>query len=501
MTVGWDAVVFDLGGVLIEWDPRYLYRRLLEEDEVERFLTTVCTAAWNAEQDAGRSFREGVDALVERFPEQADLVRAYRERWEEMLGDPVPGAEELVADVIAAGVRCFALTNWSAETFPIARGRFPWLARFEGIVVSGEEGVIKPDARLYRMLLDRFSLQADRCVFVDDVPANTRAASALGFRSIEFGGIDDLRGRLVRLGVLETGGTSARLSSPSVDREAGDTVSQTTVEDPVVLTEDLGPVRRLTMNRPRSLNALNGELIDGLSRALALAADDEGVRVVILRGAGRAFCAGYDLNEDAAGGTLDSAHWHAELARSTARMLELVDHPKPVIAQVHSYCLAGGTDLMLACDLAVAADDAFFGYVDVRFGSGVVSMFLPWIVGVRKAKELLFTGEDRIPANEALRVGLVNRVVPADLLEGATLAVADQIAKNEPFVVQTTKRALNRAWDAAGFRAAMAANTDLDAIIETANLPQRDEFRRITSERGLKAAIAWRDARFRGEEA
>ena len=93
-------------------------------------------------------------------------------------------------------------------------------------------------------------------------------------------------------------------------------------------------------------------------------------------------------------------------------MLEILDNPKPVIAQVHSYCLAGGTDLMLACDLAVAADDAYFGYVDVRFGSGVVSMFLPWVVGVRKAKELLFTGEDRVPADEALRIGLVNRVVP-----------------------------------------------------------------------------------------
>jgi 2-haloacid dehalogenase len=225
MMTRWDAVVFDLGGVLIEWDPRYLYRRLLPEDEMELFLATVCTPEWNAEQDAGRSFREGVDALVERFPEHTDLVRAYRDRWAEMLGDPVTGAEELVADVIAARVRCFALTNWSAETFPIAKERFPWLARFQGIVVSGEEGVIKPDARLYRVLLDRYSLRADRCVFVDDVRANARAASALGFHAIEFGGIDDLCRRLVRLGVLrtglETGSTPARLSSPSVDPEAG----------------------------------------------------------------------------------------------------------------------------------------------------------------------------------------------------------------------------------------------------------------------------------------
>lgn len=269
--------------------------------------------------------------------------------------------------------------------------------------------------------------------------------------------------------------------------------------EPVLLTEDIGPVRRLTMNRPKSLNALNGALIEALSGALAEAAEDDAVSVLILRGAGRAFCAGYDLNEDAAGGALDSAAWHRELRHSTERMLEFLDHPKPTIASVHSYCLAGGTDLMLACDLAVAADDAYFGYVDVRFGSGVVSMLLPWVVGVRKAKELLFTGADRIPADEALRIGLVNRVVPRDELDGATLALAEEIAKNEPFVVQTTKRAANRAWDVAGFRAAMEANTELDTIIETANLPQRDEFRRITQEEGLKAAIAWRDARYRGE--
>jgi enoyl-CoA hydratase len=267
----------------------------------------------------------------------------------------------------------------------------------------------------------------------------------------------------------------------------------------VLLTEDHGPVRRLTMNRPSALNALNGELIDALSGAIRAAGSDDGVSVVILRGAGRAFCSGYDLNEDASGGVLDAGHWHEDLARSTERMLEILDCPKPVIASVQSYCLAGGTDLMLACDLAVAADDASFGYVDVRFGSGVVSMFLPWVIGVRAAKELLFTGEDRVPADEAHRVGLVNRVVPRDRLDEATMELAEEIAKNEPFVVQMTKRAVNRAWDVAGFRAAMAANTELDVMIETTNLPTRDEFRRITQEQGLKAAIAWRDARFRGD--
>jgi enoyl-CoA hydratase len=260
-----------------------------------------------------------------------------------------------------------------------------------------------------------------------------------------------------------------------------------------------GAVATLTLNRPERLNAIVPALVEDLEAALDRAEADDAVRVVRLRGAGRAFCAGYDLAEDAEGGEHDAQHWHEELAASTERMLEFTDCPKPTIAQVHSYCLAGGTDLMLACDLAVVADDAKFGYVDIRFGSGVVSMFLPWVVGVRAAKELLFTGEDRVSAEEALRIGMVNRVVPADRLDEATLELANQIAKNEPFVIQTTKRAVNRAWDVAGFRAAMAANTELDVMIETANLPARDEFRRITQADGLKAAIAWRDARFRGE--
>jgi len=269
--------------------------------------------------------------------------------------------------------------------------------------------------------------------------------------------------------------------------------------EPVLLIADRGSVRLLTMNRPSALNALNGELTDALAAAIRDVASDDGVSVVILRGAGRAFCAGYDLNEDASGGVLDARHWHADLAHATHRMLEILDCPKPVIASVQSYCLAGGTDLMLACDLAVASDDAFFGYVDVRFGSGVVSMFLPWVIGVRAAKELLFTGDDRVSAEEAHRLGLVNRVVPRERLDDATMELAEEIAKNEPFVVQMTKRAVNRAWDVAGFRAAMAANTELDVMIETTNLPARDEFRRITQEQGLKAAIAWRDARFRGD--
>jgi enoyl-CoA hydratase len=128
-------------------------------------------------------------------------------------------------------------------------------------------------------------------------------------------------------------------------------------------------------------------------------------------------------------------------------MLEILDHPKPVIASVHSYCLAGGTDLMLACDLAVAADDSYFGYVDIRFGSGAVSMFLPWVVGMRMAKELLFTGEDRIGAAEALRIGLVNRVVPAERLLPESEQLLTTILGNGPLAIRACLEAVDTGLD------------------------------------------------------
>jgi enoyl-CoA hydratase len=275
------------------------------------------------------------------------------------------------------------------------------------------------------------------------------------------------------------------------------------VTDAVLLEEDLGPVRRLTLDRPDVLNALSSELVEALSDALGRAASDDQVRVLILRGAGRAFSAGYDLKEEAEReareGRLDVAAWRRELQHSVDRMMELFDHPKPVIAQVHGYCLAGGCDLMMMCDLAVASEDAVFGEPEIRFGSGVVTMVMPWLVGARKSKELLFTGEDRIPADEALRIGLVNRVVPADRLDEETLDLARRIAVLDPVGVSLTKRAINRGWEIAGFREALQANVDIDAVIEAAEVPERKEFNRIRAERGLKAAIEWRDARFRQE--
>jgi 2-haloacid dehalogenase len=188
------AVVFDLGGVLIDWDPRHLYRKLLaDEAEMEEFLATVCTPEWNAEQDRGRPFAEGVAELVERHPAHAAAITAFSERWEEMLGGDIPGTVEVLAELRAAGVPLYALTNWSAETFGVARERFEFLAWFDGVLVSGEERMIKPDPRFFRLLVERFALDPWATFYVDDSPANVEAARGLGFDAVRFTGPRRLR--------------------------------------------------------------------------------------------------------------------------------------------------------------------------------------------------------------------------------------------------------------------------------------------------------------------
>ena len=200
------AVVFDLGGVLIDWDPRYLYRKLLDDEAtVEEFLATVCTPEWNAEQDRGRPFAEGVAELVERHPVHAAAITAYHERWPEMLGGAVGGTVEVLAELRAAGVPVYALTNWSAETFGIARERFEFLEWFDGVLVSGAERMIKPDPAIFRLLLDRFGLDPGATFYIDDSPANVAAADRLGFDAVRFTSPAQLRRDLEARGLLSAG--------------------------------------------------------------------------------------------------------------------------------------------------------------------------------------------------------------------------------------------------------------------------------------------------------
>jgi len=198
------VVVFDVGGVLLEWDPRHLYRKLFngDNDAMEHFLGSVCPVEWNEQQDAGRTFADAVAELLPKHADKAHLIHAFGRRFDEM----VPGAiEETVAilrELKRAGVPLYAVTNWSAETFPSAQKRFDFLAEFDGIVVSGEEGVIKPDPRIFRILLDRYDIPADAAVFIDDNPANADAATNLGIHGIHFRSAAELRRELVALGLL-----------------------------------------------------------------------------------------------------------------------------------------------------------------------------------------------------------------------------------------------------------------------------------------------------------
>ena len=263
-----------------------------------------------------------------------------------------------------------------------------------------------------------------------------------------------------------------------------------TAADAVLLTQETPWGVRLVLNRPAKLNAISGQLRDALVDAIAAASADERVRVIAIAGAGRAFCAGYDLSEAA---PPTAWAWRDVLARDVEATLAVWSCPKPVIAQVHGYALAGGLELAMACDLVVAADDAQLGEPEIRFGSAPVTLLMPFVVGQKKTRELLMTG-DLVGAVEAERIGLVNRVVPADGLGAAVDALADRLARVPPDVMAPTKLMLNRAMDAAGFAAAVEMGLDLQSFVNMSETAR--EFDVIVRRDGLKAALAWRDARY-----
>ncbi|QWT21863.1 HAD family phosphatase [Bacillus sp. NP157] len=199
-----DVVIFDFGGVLVDWNPRHLYRKLFGDDEagMERFLAEVTTTEWNLQQDAGRPWKDALAELTAQHPEHVDLITAFHERWEETLKGPIDDSIAILHDLKSAGHPLYGLTNWSGETFPIARARYEFFNWFDGIVVSGDEGTIKPDPRLYETLLERYDVDPKRAVFIDDNKANVEAAEALGIHGIHFHSPAQLRADLIDLGFL-----------------------------------------------------------------------------------------------------------------------------------------------------------------------------------------------------------------------------------------------------------------------------------------------------------
>ena len=187
-------LIFDFGGVLIDWDPHHLYDPYFgDRTRADWFLQNICTMEWNTQMDGGKPFAVGVAELSARFPEWAKEIEMFHKDWIKMIGGPIPGMYEQLCEYKAAGHHLYGLSNWSAETFPLVRDRFPSLQLLEGMMVSGYEGIVKPAPAIFELLLRRYGLRAEDCVFIDDNPTNVDGALAVGIRGIRFTSAAELR--------------------------------------------------------------------------------------------------------------------------------------------------------------------------------------------------------------------------------------------------------------------------------------------------------------------
>ena len=223
----------------------------------------------------------------------------------------------------------------------------------------------------------------------------------------------------------------------------------------------------IKLNRPDKLNAINPEIISGLHDAMDKAERDEAVRAIVLAGEGRAFSAGFDLNAEDDADWSDTTYVRQELQRDFDVIMRFWNCRKPTIAAVHGYCLGGAMELAIACDITVAASGTRFGAPEAKIGSGIVALLLPWMIGPKQAKELLFTADDRVTAERALALGLINRITDDLHYMDESMNLARTIAANDPVSVQLTKVAINRSLDIAGMTDALAQALEIDVEIET----------------------------------
>ena len=255
----------------------------------------------------------------------------------------------------------------------------------------------------------------------------------------------------------------------------------------------------LTLNRPEKLNAINGPLLADFNDAMDVAELDPDVRVVIITGAGRAFSAGFDITPDPGAphphkGSPDG--WRTHLQGLIDGFMKVWNLPKPVIAAVNGYALGGACEMVQVCDIKIASDRAVMGEPEIRAGFGPPLLVTPYSVNLANAKELLLTG-NTVDAHEAARIGLVNRVVPHDQLMDECERVARKMCLMSQLGMKMTKIAVNRALENMGFLNAISQNLELMTIFDTSTSPEQDEFNAVAAEKGLRAALDWRDARFR----
>jgi enoyl-CoA hydratase len=270
-------------------------------------------------------------------------------------------------------------------------------------------------------------------------------------------------------------------------------------EESFIKLETADGVAVVSFNRPRQLNALHNEMMQESLSVMKSLQDNEEVRAIIVRGEGRAFSAGFDLK--AAGERklkgVDAIRTQMELQFDF--IMQFWTSKKPTIAAVHGYCIAGAFEASLACDMTVAAQSAIFGEPEVRFGTGAVAMLFPWVTGPKQAKEILLTGEDRLSAAEAQRMGMVNRVVPEEDVMPVARRMARNIARSSAVSVTRTKEAINRSYEIMGMKQALLTGLDIDVEINATDSEEKRTFSRIRDTEGMKAAIAWRDGRFADE--
>ena len=252
----------------------------------------------------------------------------------------------------------------------------------------------------------------------------------------------------------------------------------------------------IELNRSERLNALSRQVLLELDACMDAAEADEQVRSIVISGAGKAFSSGFDLKEQMERRPEGAQAWREILELDFRVTMRFWHCPKPTIAAIHGACLAGAFELALACDIAVAAEDAFFGEPELKFGAGIVTMLLPWMVGPKQAKEIILLGLDHIDTATALRLGLVNRVVPPGTHVSAAFRIAEHIAAIDPELMRETKAAINRSYEASGMTTALQSALAIDHAVESRGSPDKKQFMGIARAQGLKAALAWRDARF-----
>jgi len=263
-------------------------------------------------------------------------------------------------------------------------------------------------------------------------------------------------------------------------------------DNPVKIAHE-GRIGILTFNRPQVMNAFNSTLIDATNQAMTEFADDDRILAIVVHGEGRCFSAGFDMKESAQRQIKGADQWRDVLTKDFDFIMQFWDCPKPTIAAAHGFCIGGALELLMACDLSVAARSTLLGEPEVRFGSGIVAMLAPYITGPKQTKELLLTGNDRLSAQRCFEMGILNRIAEDGEELELAMEFAHQVTSAAARSVRLTKQAINRAYEKAKMRETLFDALEIDIEIEADESPERLEFNRIRAEQGLKAALAWRN--------